>query len=613
MHAPPSASAAETSLAAQQQHAALVAIAGGAAPPGQQWQQQPPPEMRIQSPWRRSACDRCRSQKLRCVRAKEDDTSWPCTRCLRIRYPCFTSSAKPPGRDSNRLPPSPSANPSARRKATRRRASEDVSLAPGRNSAMSMGWSITQDEDQNEEAEISEDGSMLVLTPSDEYQPIDLFEFLADKIPPGPECVTGLPPLPPFTSASPPSGLNFLLELDKEIGGAVDMASEDQSHMPSQMPTPPVQYSPGVLLTRLLESLSVQLVRLNTEPWDLSVLSVTGSTTDSGEIDVITAEALTNEAPIFNPLLFILVSTGKFLDICKLFKTPESSRGAAEASTAATVAAGSASHSGPERRFTSIHETGEDRRTQGTARRAGRPSIISSLPFPSSHPCSTRITSSSSSPNISPNKTESCTSLLSLPGPPTGHRVITTAQLLTMISCYLQVVTIYNNIFSHLLFQLALPPPQPSPSTQHAATIDPTTAGSNRPTSRQRHIQQVQLATHDGRPMVPSLVLAGYSVPLNASLRMRLLVEVVEHQFEQIEHALGLPSQYCVSTSHQQQSHIGSGLLGGQEATTLLEAVMGLSIRTENRGENAGHDSIGAVASLRETLGKAKRVRRGGG
>ncbi|KAI1736369.1 hypothetical protein F4680DRAFT_432651 [Xylaria scruposa] len=611
MHTPPSSSAADTPLAAQQQHAALVAIAGGAAPPGQQWQQQPPPEIHIQSPWRRSACDRCRSQKLRCVRAKEDDTSWPCTRCLRIRYPCFTSAAKPPGRDSNRLPPSPSANPPARRKATRRRASEDVSLALSRNSAMSMEWSFTQDEDQNEEAEIFEDGGMLVLTPSDEYQPIDLFEFPADKNPPGPECVTGLAPLLPFTSTSPPSGLNFLLELDKEIEGAVDMTSEDQSLMPSQRPTPSFQCSPCVLLTRLLESLSVQLVRLNTEPWDLGVLSVTGSTTDSGEIDVITAEALTNEAPIFNPLLSILVSTGKFVDICNLFITPESSGGAVEASTATTVAAGSASHSGPERRFSFMHETGENRRTQGTAKRAGQPSITSSLPFPSSHPCSTRITSSSSSPG----RTESCTSFPSLLVPPTGQRVITAAQMLMMVSCYLQVVTIYDNIFSHLLFQLALPPPQPSPSTQHPATMDPTITGSNRPTSRQRHshhTQQVQLATHDGRPMVPSLVLAGYSVPLNASLRMRLLVEVVEHQFEQIEHALGLPSQYCVSTSHQHKD-IGSGLLGGREATTLLEAVIGLSIGIESGGENAGRDSIGVVASLRETLGKAKRVRRGGG
>jgi hypothetical protein len=77
------------------------------AAPGQQRQQAPPTEMRLHSPWRRLACDRCRSQKLRCVRTKENDTSRPCTRCLRIGHPCFTSLAKPPGRTFGRLPLAP--------------------------------------------------------------------------------------------------------------------------------------------------------------------------------------------------------------------------------------------------------------------------------------------------------------------------------------------------------------------------------------------------------------------------------------------------------------------------------------------------------------------------
>ncbi|KAL2016568.1 hypothetical protein VTK56DRAFT_3397 [Thermocarpiscus australiensis] len=646
MPAPPSASAADTPSAAQQQHAALAATAAGATPPpppGQQWQQQPPPEMRIHPPWRRSACDRCRLQKLRCVRAKEDDTSRPCTRCLRIQYPCFTSSAKPPGRNSGRLPPAPSASPSTRRKATRRRASEDVSLAPGQNSPMSMEWPFIQDEDQNEEAGVFEDGGMLMLTPSEENQHIDFLGFLLDKDPVTFESVASVPldgrpspashsrfhsvpqallPLPPFTSASPPSGFHPLRDLDDEHEGAVDMVGEDQIPIPSQTPTLPVQCFPGVLLTRLLESLSVQLVRLNTESWDLGALSVTGSTTEPGEVDVTAADTLTNEAPIFNPLSSILVSTGKFLDICKLFMAPENSGVADEASTATTIAAGSASYSGPRRRFFSMHETGESHRTQGTAKQAGRPSIPSSLPFPISLPCSNRIPSSSSSPK----RTQSCPSCPSLPGPPTGRTIITAAQLLTVVTCYLQVVAIYNDILSHLLSQLALPPPQASPSThmQHSATIGPILTGTNTPTSRRRHdhhTQQVQLATHGGAPMVPSLVLAGYSVPLDAGLRMRLLAEVVEHQFEQIEHALGLPGQYCVSTSHQQQNQqhkdAGGGLLAGREATTLLEAVMGLSIEIESGGadadKSAGRDSIGVVASLRESLGKAQRVRRVGG
>ncbi|UNI19387.1 hypothetical protein JDV02_005572 [Purpureocillium takamizusanense] len=430
--------------------------------------------------------------------------------------------------------------------------------------------------------------------------------------------------MPPLTSASPPSAFDFAQEQDDAHDeGAVDMVGQDQIPMPSQTPASPVQRPPGVLLARLLESLSAQLVRLNTEPWDLGVWSVTGSTTDSDEVDVLAEEALTNETPVFNPLLSILVSTGKFLDICKLFMAPETSGGADEASTATTTAAGSViSPSDPKRGFFSTHETGEaSRRTQDTPKRAGRPTILPSLPSPFSLPgSSTRIPSSSSSLKMT--KTSSCPSFLASPGPPTGQATMTADQLLTLVSCYLQVVTIYNDIFSHLLFQLAQPPPPPSPSTQHPATVGSIPARTNTPASRQRHglhTQKAQLATHGSAPMVPSPVLAGFSVPLNAGLRMRLLVEVVEHQFEQIEHALGLPGPYCVSTSHpqqsQQQQHMdtGGGLLAGRKATTLLEAAMGLATKIDDADKHAGCDSIRVVASLRGNLGKAQRVRRRGG
>ncbi|KAK1996633.1 hypothetical protein LX36DRAFT_109200 [Colletotrichum falcatum] len=671
MHAPTSTPAAKAYSAAQQQHAP-------APSPAQQWPQQDVPEMRTHLPWRRSACDRCRSQKLRCVRAKEDDTSRPCTRCLRIRYPCFTSLAKPPGRHSTRLHPPASASkassgsdtvptaprPSSNRaeKTTRRRRpSEDVSLAPGQTLPVLLEeWPFSQDENQNEEAgrAFEDGGDSSMLTPSDEYESINFLDFLVGNNSGGFEPVTSVPPddghlsptshsrfrssvsqalpqsLTSFDFTSPPSGFHFLQDLeDEQHEGAVhDMVVQDQISMPSRTPTPPVHCSPpGVLLASLFESLSALLVRVNTEPWDLGVLSVTGLTMDSGEIDVTATEALANEASVFNPLLSILVKTSKFLDICKLFMPPRCSRGTDEESSATTVAAGSTSHSGPRKRVfsSSGHEIGGSRCTQGMAKRTARqPAALSSLPSPFSLPGSTRTPSSVSS---SLNRAdEPCPLFPALAEtPPTGRAIITAAQLLTVVSCYLQVVTIYNNIFSHLLFQLTLPPQEPLPSdTQHPAAIGTIPTGTNTPTSRRQqhsqHTQQAQqLATHgsgDVAPMVPNLVLAGYSVPLNAALRMRLLVEVVEHQFEQIEHALGLPGQYCVLTSHQQQQsqhHVDTsegGLLAGREVTALLVAVMRLSIGTESgdadADSNYGRGSIGVVASLRENLAKAQRVRR---
>lgn len=49
------------------------------------------------TPGRRSACDRCRTQKLRCLRVDGHSTD-ACTRCVRSQVECITSSSKRPGR-----------------------------------------------------------------------------------------------------------------------------------------------------------------------------------------------------------------------------------------------------------------------------------------------------------------------------------------------------------------------------------------------------------------------------------------------------------------------------------------------------------------------------------
>ncbi|KAI0420561.1 hypothetical protein F5X98DRAFT_331251 [Xylaria grammica] len=56
-------------------------------------------EARLHSPWKRSACDRCRSLKLKCERDNEKATR-PCIRCSRADATCFTSSAKAPTRSA---------------------------------------------------------------------------------------------------------------------------------------------------------------------------------------------------------------------------------------------------------------------------------------------------------------------------------------------------------------------------------------------------------------------------------------------------------------------------------------------------------------------------------
>lgn len=46
----------------------------------------------------RSACDRCRDQKLRCLRSDQSKNSEPCARCLKVGVQCVISSSRPLGR-----------------------------------------------------------------------------------------------------------------------------------------------------------------------------------------------------------------------------------------------------------------------------------------------------------------------------------------------------------------------------------------------------------------------------------------------------------------------------------------------------------------------------------
>lgn len=56
----------------------------------------------IRAPKRRTACDRCRRQKLRCLRIDGHPT-FSCIRCVRSQVECMTSSSKRPGRPTKNV------------------------------------------------------------------------------------------------------------------------------------------------------------------------------------------------------------------------------------------------------------------------------------------------------------------------------------------------------------------------------------------------------------------------------------------------------------------------------------------------------------------------------
>lgn len=56
----------------------------------------------LKATWKRSSCDRCRSQKLRCDRDNAGLPTDACLRCSKSQANCFTSSTRPTGRPSTR-------------------------------------------------------------------------------------------------------------------------------------------------------------------------------------------------------------------------------------------------------------------------------------------------------------------------------------------------------------------------------------------------------------------------------------------------------------------------------------------------------------------------------
>lgn len=519
------------------------------------------PEARSHSPWRRSACDRCRSQKLRCTRKKEDDTSTPCTRCLRIRFPCFTSPAKPPGRLAHRR--AQAANNASLCDVAQRQP-PFVSL-PGSGHAMTSGdqmacgnplyapWPYTQQ--GSEHPLVMEDSSMIIPW-ADASHAIDAFDFsvhsntlLMDThtlcgnhhIHPSTQHQTStmsLPSPPEYQPFNPEDGFTM-----KPI----------PTHKSSR------QEDPGVLLASLQQSLSKQLLDTKSLPRDFSILDtlLPGSTKPTDGLD---------------PLSSVLSSTSELIEISQLFHRPTDE----------------SSH----KRSPSI----TDDSVQGASRWPSPASSSSQIPSQgySAGP-STAASSPSSSTIVDP----------ALGGAPQRkNHQLNGANLLTMVSCYLQLITIYDAIFGHVLLE--------------AAFAMTRRSGGNNMQHALAHAMPIDLSRgyHD----------FGYEqqqYEVNHWQRAGLLARMVDRQLEGVERALGLPRQYCVSLSMQTATAVEQGSLSGHEARGLLGVMLGgtaTGVRYEGEmmGEGFVANSVeqeggNMVTMLREKLGGLLQGLEGGG
>jgi hypothetical protein len=96
-----------------------------------------------------------------------------------------------------------------------------------------------------------------------------------------------------------------------------------------------------------------------------------------------------------------------------------------------------------------------------------------------------------------------------------------TTQLLVALSCYIQIISVYDSIFTAMIEYLASGGP-PTPVTS---------------VSSSHH----QTSTH-------TLYLGGLPVPTDWKLCRTLLAHQIEYQLERIEILIGLPEQYRVSS-----------------------------------------------------------------
>ncbi|KAI1351954.1 hypothetical protein F5Y01DRAFT_280946 [Xylaria sp. FL0043] len=515
----------------------------------------------LHSPWKRSACDRCRSHKLKCQRENNDRTQ-SCTRCTRAREVCFTSSAKSPSYPTQVQARARLVSPAS---TTRDVADNDwlhsQSTVPvmrsnssdvmDQDSAFLLRWPFAADQGAYGATPDLDDLDFDVDMPSPigESQSASYFAIPIEGNEPLSSHVDH-PATGSMTSVPPPSlclNNQMILGDDTAILYPTPICAIDTN---TSAPGSNGEPNLGVFLAELQRDLSMQLVAHESTPWDLFILSITSSDAVAGS-----GEGNLGHDRGFNPVASILASISQFVNILHHLRKPLPNA------------------------IVTVRQEHYQQHRDNNQTPVGWPTPAQSQP-----PCRDCFASTSASQSLS------STSALS-------HRAQSRVHLLATINCYLLVLTVLDNIFSRLLSD----PPESTNNTQGSNDLHAPSSPPPVP------IQISNAAT-------PELVFAGHSVPLSARLRTRLLVQVVEHQLEILENELGLPQSYSVSSARaeaQGDKSSGDGILGKRESLLLLRTVMGFAPDADDsgsfhRGEEINRSPM--TSSLSDKLKRAQRA-----
>ena len=498
-------------------------------------------ESRVHSPWKRSACDRCRSQKLRCLRQEDDTTgSAACLRCIRCRTTCFTSSAKPLGRPSKS---------SARAKHQRSQSSASGEMPDFERTSNPRSHPISA-------LPISHSplGSFVMPT-LEHYTPppaddLGLYDYFVDDSSSSSSIFLG--------GGSTANLFDDRVQAHFALGTGAILSPPTESFQPDRAEalqafgvgeSESSEFDMGIVLANLHQSLSRQLYLVRTVPWDSSVLA---SHSPAG----LKMELEASETGEFNPLAALIGTTADFLEVARLFRAGEEDSDF----------------------LSSLHGSGSDLLAPGSAHHHDHFVMPSPpLPSPSVHSLASSLHSPPvgqsffSSPllpsslfPVGPSSESSSASSGASQGPAATH-------MLSALSCYLQTVSIYDAILTHVLVQVAAAAPSSDP-------LGAMLQGSS-----------------------PGLFFAGQGQGQGGGgLLARLVVQVVENQLEMVEGAIGLPREYRITAG---AAYHASGLLGGPDGMGLLRLVIGSALD----GADEQFD-LRPTASLRDSIRRVRQL-----
>ncbi|SPJ73549.1 uncharacterized protein FTOL_03279 [Fusarium torulosum] len=418
---------------------------------------------------RRSACERCRNQKLKCIREHESSTD-SCLRCSQTQEECIVSLRKTPGRPPGR------GNSSSRRSPTNNTPTQTPTPTPTLVLDDSDPISATRN---GSFTSSSEDALESLLDMNIDWGDMNMFSSAGPLDGTGNGSGNGNERIPEFLSSLFNYSETTRVDPPPPCTSWSASASGDSAAPTGLFPyqIPNQNCDPGIQLSGLQQNLSKHLIQLRSLSWDITcVLKL-----ESASYSFQSAEPW-NRA--FNPLVATFDIISEFEHVLATLRSATNRRERPEVST---------------------------------------------------HP-----------------------------------REMNMSYSLTAISCYLQLVCIYDNIFSYVLDQASSNPAVKS------FILDST----------------------------PGIYLSGFVIPSPKNVLGRSFVQLMQLKISPIETALGLPDDCRISkepsTDHRSDRPL---LQSGKEGHALLAVLKDHNVEGEN-----STNTMGVLESVRGKIRDIERL-----